>query len=83
MSGLPWVLVLAALLLLYFYAHYAFASITAHSSAMYIPFLAVMMAAGAPPVLCGPAARLPLEPERLPHPLRHDPRARSCSARAT
>lgn len=50
-SDLPWVLVLAALLLLYFYAHYGFASITAHSSAMYLPFLAVMMAAGAPPVL--------------------------------
>jgi DASS family divalent anion:Na+ symporter len=50
-SGLPWVLVLAALLLLYFYAHYGFASITAHSSAMYLPFLAVMMAAGAPPLL--------------------------------
>lgn len=50
-SGLPWVLVLATLLLVYFYAHYGFASITAHSSAMYIPFLAVMMAAGAPPVL--------------------------------
>lgn len=50
-SGLPWVLVLAALLLVYFYAHYGFASITAHSSAMYLPFLAVMMAAGAPKVL--------------------------------
>jgi DASS family divalent anion:Na+ symporter len=36
------------LLLVYFYAHYAFASITAHASAMYLPFLAVMMALGAP-----------------------------------
>ncbi|MCE7935757.1 MAG: DASS family sodium-coupled anion symporter [Chlorobi bacterium CHB2] len=44
----PW----AALLLLvaiYFYAHYAFASITAHATAMYIPFIVVVMAAGAPP----------------------------------
>ena len=36
------------LLLVYFYAHYAFASITAHATAMYVPFLAVMLAAGAP-----------------------------------
>ena len=36
-------------LLVYFYAHYAFASITAHATAMYLPFLAVILAAGAPP----------------------------------
>ena len=34
---------------MYFYAHYGFASITAHATAMYPPFLAVMLAAGAPP----------------------------------
>jgi DASS family divalent anion:Na+ symporter len=39
------------LVLVYFYAHYAFASITAHSTAMYIPFLVVILAAGAPPYL--------------------------------
>ena len=39
------------LLLVYFYAHYGFASITAHATAMYIPFLVVMIAAGAPPML--------------------------------
>jgi DASS family divalent anion:Na+ symporter len=53
-SGLSWTLVVVALVLLYFYAHYAFASITAHSTAMYVPFLAVTMAAGAPAGLCAP-----------------------------
>jgi DASS family divalent anion:Na+ symporter len=35
-------------LVIYFYAHYAFASITAHILAMYPPFLAVLAAKGAP-----------------------------------
>jgi DASS family divalent anion:Na+ symporter len=39
---------LAVLLLIYFYAHYGFASITAHVTAMYTPFLLVVLAAGAP-----------------------------------
>jgi len=46
--GWPWWGALLVLLLVYFYAHYAFASITAHATAMYVPFLAVMLAAGAP-----------------------------------
>lgn len=50
-AGLTWWLALAVLLLLYFYAHYGFASITAHVTAMYVPFVAVTVAAGAPPVL--------------------------------
>ncbi len=49
--GWPWWAAFAALLLIYFYAHYAFASITAHVTAMYIPFLVVILAAGAPPYL--------------------------------
>ena len=49
--GWKWWLALAALLLIYFYAHYAFASITAHATAMYTPFLIVILAAGAPPFL--------------------------------
>jgi DASS family divalent anion:Na+ symporter len=48
-SGWNWWAALAILLLLYFYAHYGFASITAHSTAMYTPFLLVIIAAGAPP----------------------------------
>jgi DASS family divalent anion:Na+ symporter len=50
-AGWKWWLALAALLLIYFYAHYAFASITAHATAMYVPFLTVILAAGAPPLV--------------------------------
>jgi len=49
--GWKWWAALGALLLLYFYAHYGFASITAHSTAMYTPFLVVIIAAGAPSYL--------------------------------
>jgi DASS family divalent anion:Na+ symporter len=44
----PWPLMFAVALLIYFYAHYAFASITAHLLAMYPPFLAVLVLKGAP-----------------------------------
>lgn len=47
-AGWVWWAALAALLLVYFYAHYGFASITAHVTAMYVPFLIVTTAAGAP-----------------------------------
>jgi DASS family divalent anion:Na+ symporter len=50
-SGWSWWAALAALLFIYFYAHYAFASITAHATAMYIPFLTVILVAGTPPYL--------------------------------
>ena len=43
-----WVLLFVVALLIYFYAHYAFASITAHLLAMFPPFLAVLLAKGAP-----------------------------------
>lgn len=46
--GWRWWTALALLLLIYFYSHYGFASITAHVTAMYIPFLTVILAAGAP-----------------------------------
>lgn len=49
--GWSWGIALGLLLLVYFYAHYVFASITAHVTAMFIPFLVVMIAAGAPPAL--------------------------------
>ena len=51
MTGWQWWLALAFLLLIYFYAHYVFASITAHVTAMYVPFLIVILAAGAPAYL--------------------------------
>ncbi len=44
----PWPVLFAVSLLIYFYAHYAFASITAHLLAMYPPFLAVLVLQGAP-----------------------------------
>lgn len=47
-SGVEWPIALAILGLIFFYAHYAFASITAHVTAMFIPFLAVTIALGAP-----------------------------------
>jgi DASS family divalent anion:Na+ symporter len=50
-TGWTWWAALGALLLIYFYAHYAFASITAHVAAMYVPFLIVTIGAGAPPYL--------------------------------
>ena len=50
-TGWKWWVALASLLLIYFYAHYVFASITAHVTAMFVPFLIVILAAGAPPYL--------------------------------
>jgi DASS family divalent anion:Na+ symporter len=47
-NGLTWPVALLVLALVYFYAHYGFASITAHVTAMFIPFLAVTVAVGAP-----------------------------------
>jgi DASS family divalent anion:Na+ symporter len=47
-TGWKWWLALASLLLIYFYAHYVFASITAHVTAMFVPFLIVILAAGTP-----------------------------------
>jgi len=49
--GWQWGAALIALVLIYFFAHYAFASITAHATAMFTPFLVVVIAAGAPPAL--------------------------------
>jgi DASS family divalent anion:Na+ symporter len=51
LGGWSWPTALVVLVLVYFYAHYAFASITAHVSSMYIPFLTVALAAGAPQLL--------------------------------
>ena len=51
-AGAGWVTLFIAALLIYFYAHYGFASITAHMLAMYPPFLALLLAKGAPLGLC-------------------------------
>ncbi len=47
-SGLNWLAMLVVALLIYYYTHYAFASITAHILAMYPAFVAVLLAKGAP-----------------------------------
>ena len=46
-----WLPAFLSLSLIYFYAHYFFASATAHVSAMYAPFLALALAVGTPPLL--------------------------------
>jgi len=48
LGDLTWEPVFAVTLLVYYYAHYGFASITAHLLAMYPAFLAVLAAKGAP-----------------------------------
>lgn len=50
-SGIPWPAVLVGILIVYFYAHYFFASITAHLLAMFPPFVAVLIGIGVPPSL--------------------------------
>ena len=47
-SDFGWVVLFAAALGIYFYAHYAYASITAHLLSMYPPFLALLTVKGAP-----------------------------------
>ncbi len=55
--GWPWPMTLAALSVAYLYAHYSFASMTAHVSALYPGFLAAALAAGVPaPIAVWPLA---------------------------
>jgi DASS family divalent anion:Na+ symporter len=54
--GWPWPVVLLALVTAYCYVHYAFASMTAHVTALYPGFLAAALAGGVPPMM----AALPL-----------------------
>ncbi|VBB08867.1 sodium/sulphate symporter [Lucifera butyrica] len=50
-SHVAWIPALFILTVLYLYSQYAFASLTAHITALYSVFLALAYAAGAPPVL--------------------------------
>ena len=50
-AGWPWWWALAALMVIYLYAHYAFASLVAHVTAMFPAFFAVAIGLGAPPLL--------------------------------
>jgi DASS family divalent anion:Na+ symporter len=51
--GLDWKASAAILVLVYFYAHYFFASTTAHVTAMFAAFFAAGIALGTPPMLLG------------------------------
>jgi len=51
--GLTWQASAAILVLVYFYAHYFFASTTAHVTAMFTAFFAAGIALGTPPMLLG------------------------------
>lgn len=48
LGGYGWPTLFGLTIVIYFYAHYAFASITAHMVSMFPAFLAVLVAAGAP-----------------------------------
>jgi divalent anion:Na+ symporter, DASS family len=50
-GGWPWWWALIALLVVYLYSHYAFASTVAHVTAMFPAFFAVAVGLGAPPLL--------------------------------
>jgi DASS family divalent anion:Na+ symporter len=56
LHGLPWLAALGLLVLTYLYIHYAFASMTAHVTALYPAFLTAAVATGAPALM----AALPL-----------------------
>ncbi len=49
--GMSWYPVLMITLVIYFYAHYAFASITAHILSMFPPFVVMLIGFGTPPAL--------------------------------
>jgi DASS family divalent anion:Na+ symporter len=49
--GLSWLTVLLSTLVVYFYAHYFFASITAHVLALFPPFVILLTSVGVPPLL--------------------------------
>jgi DASS family divalent anion:Na+ symporter len=51
MAGVTGFSALLLLIVIYMYSHYGFASMTAHISAMYADFVAVAVAAGAPPYM--------------------------------
>lgn len=51
LAGWTWPVLMVAVGVLYFYAHYFFASITTHVVSMFVPFASLLIAAGAPPQL--------------------------------
>ena len=51
LAGISWGVVIVLLVLIYCYSHYGFASMTAHVTAMYVPFISLASVAGVPPFL--------------------------------
>jgi DASS family divalent anion:Na+ symporter len=51
LTGIPWFGVLLVTLVIYFYTHYAFATVTVHVLAMFAPFVSLVIGLGAPPKL--------------------------------
>ena len=51
LTGVPWFWVLLVTLVIYFYTHYAFATVTVHVLAMFAPFVALTIGLGTPPKL--------------------------------
>ena len=51
LQGWSWPAAFVTLILAYLYAHYTFASMTAHITALYPGFLAAALAAGVPPMI--------------------------------
>lgn len=51
LTGFPWLTTLVIVILFYFYTHYLFASLSAHTSALYPVLITVAAGAGAPPML--------------------------------
>ena len=51
LHGWPWGAVFVVLVPAYLYIHYSFASMTAHATALYQPFLAAMVLGGVPPLM--------------------------------
>ena len=49
--GVPWLVAMVTVLVIYFYAHYFFASTTAHGLAMFPPFVLLLIGVGAPPAV--------------------------------
>ena len=50
-GGWTWPVLMVAIVLLYFYVHYFFASITIHIVSLFLPFASLLVAAGAPVLL--------------------------------
>jgi len=49
-TGMPWLPALVVIVLVYNFSGYLFASLTAHTVALYVPMLTVAVAVGAPPL---------------------------------